>query len=47
MIHQGKKTQCKKNYVLEYGGYAYLLQFVSLPYPSPCLQLDAQGETTF
>lgn len=34
-------------YLLVYVRYAYPLQFVSLPFLSLCLLLDAQGESTF
>ena len=37
----------KKVDLLEYVRYAYPLQFVSHPSPSPALLLDAQGESTF
>ena len=37
----------KKGHSLVYVRYAYPLQFASHPYPSPCLQLVAQGESTF
>lgn len=37
----------KKGHSLEYVRYAYPLQSASRPYPSPCLPLVAQGESTF
>lgn len=46
LAHLTIATQGKKH-TPGHARYAYQLQFVSHPYPSPVLQLDAQDGSTF